>query len=167
MAYTRENMRLVTEALAESRARAEALARKNEEHLHAISHEAAKIDKELSKTGLEAFRIALSGENVEERIAALRRENEALQARRAEVLASLGFSPDYTKPKYACTVCNDTGYTEKGMCSCMRRMLTEAGFRSSGLGGLIEKQSFDNFSLKESSSGLSFLLLVYRCGGRN
>lgn len=147
MGYSRENMRYATELLAERRRHAEKQADENRKHLHAISAEAVRLDKELSKAGLEAFRIAISGGNVEENIARLRRENEELQKQRKELLASLGLPEDHTKPRYTCRVCNDTGYTEKGMCVCLKRILTEAGFRSSGLGGLIEKQSFDNFSL--------------------
>ncbi len=147
MGYSRENMRYATETLAERRKNAEKQADENRLHLHAISAEAARLDKALSQTGLEAFRIAISGGNVEENIAALRRKNEALQAERCALLASLGLPENYTKPQYTCAVCNDTGYTEKGMCACLKRLLTEAGFRSSGLGGLIRKQSFDNFSL--------------------
>ena len=33
------------------------------------------------------------------------------------------------------------------MCSCMRTRLIEAGMEASGLGGLLRKQSFENFSL--------------------
>ena len=33
------------------------------------------------------------------------------------------------------------------MCDCMKRELTLAGFRSSGLGPLLDKQTFDSFSL--------------------
>jgi len=147
MGYSRENMIYATEQLAARRQRAEKQADENRAHLHSVSAEAVRLDKALSRSGLEAFRVAISGGNVEERIAALRKENEALQEERRALLRSLGLPENYTKPQYTCTVCNDTGYTEKGMCACLKRLLTEAGFRSSGLGGLIEKQSFDNFSL--------------------
>ena len=149
MAYSRENMRYAVDTLAERRAHAEAVARKNEAHLHQISAEARVLDQTLSKTGLEAFRIAVSGGNVQEKIANLRRENELLQEKRRALLSSLGLPGDYTKPQYTCAACHDTGYTENGMmCACMRRLLTEAGFRSSGLGRLIETQNFANFSLQ-------------------
>ncbi len=147
MGYSRENMRYASEKLAERRQNAERTADANRARLHEISAEAVRLDKELSRAGLEAFRIAISGGNVEERIAKLRRENEAMQETRRALLRSLGLPENYTKPQYTCTLCNDTGYTEQGMCACLKRLLTEAGFRSSGLGGLIEKQSFDNFSL--------------------
>ncbi len=149
-------MRYASEKLAERRQNAERTADANRARLHEISAEAVRLDKELSRAGLEAFRIAISGGNVEEKIAALRRENEALQETRRALLRSLGLPENYTKPQYTCTLCNDTGYTEQGMCTCLKRLLTEAGFRSSGLGGLIEKQSFDNFSLSYyTGEGLS------------
>ena len=34
------------------------------------------------------------------------------------------------------------------MCDCMKQELIKAGFKSSGLGALIGKQTFDNFSLE-------------------
>ena len=46
-----------------------------------------------------------------------------------------------------CPACGDSGYVDIKMCDCLRRELVLAGFRSSGLGALIERQSFDNFSL--------------------
>lgn len=147
MAFRRENMRRVNDILAQRRALAENTAKKNTERLYAQSAEAKEIDAALSGTGLALVRIALSRGDVKESLAALRKENEALQARRKALLSSLGLPSDYTDVRYTCSLCRDTGYTEKGMCACMRRLLTEEGFRSSGLGGLIEKQSFDNFSL--------------------
>ena len=147
MAFRRENMRRVSEILAQRRAAAENTAKKNTEKLYAQSMEAKEIDAALSGTGLALVRIALSRGDVKESIEALRKENEALQARRKTLLSELGLPADYTDVRYTCAVCRDTGYTEKGMCACMRRLLTEEGFRTSGLGGLIEKQSFDNFSL--------------------
>ena len=147
MGYSRENRQYAAEILAERRQSAERRAAEHRAHLHSVSEEAVRIDRELSQAGLEAFRIAISGGNVEERIDMLRRSNEELQARRRALLVSLGLPEDYTKPDYTCKICNDTGYTDKGLCACHKRLLTEAGFRSSGLGGLIGKQSFENFDL--------------------
>lgn len=148
MAYSRDNMRRVSEQLAARRAEAERTAERNTERLYARHPEIAELDRRLSGTGLALVRIALSRDgDVKEALAAVRAENEALQAERAERLAALGLPADYTAVKYTCPFCSDTGYTEKGMCACMRRLLTEEGFRSSGLGGLIEKQSFESFSL--------------------
>ena len=96
MGYSRENMIYATEQLAARRQRAEKQADENRAHLHSVSAEAVRLDKALSRSGLEAFRVAISGGNVEERIAALRKENEALQEERRALLRSLGLPENYT-----------------------------------------------------------------------
>ncbi|MBO7170399.1 MAG: DNA replication protein DnaC, partial [Clostridia bacterium] len=78
---------------------------------------------------------------------AARAENEMRQAKKKELLAAYGLPEDYTAPRYDCAACQDTGYTERGMCACMKRLLTLEGFASSGLGVLLEKQSFESFTL--------------------
>ena len=48
------------------------------------------------------------------------------------------------------------------MCACMKRELTLAGFRSSGLGALAEKQSFESFSLDYYRADAQNLRLMER-----
>ena len=147
MAFSRENMRRVNDILAQRRTDAENTAKRNTERLYEKNPEVKAVDAALSRTGLELVRIALSKGDVKAELARVREENEALQKKRRALLFDMGLSADYTEVKHTCAACRDTGYTEAGMCKCMRRLLTEEGFRSSGLGGLIEKQCFDNFSL--------------------
>ena len=118
--------------------------------LHETSSELRVLDEALSKTGLKLFRIAIDGgkDALAEAVSAVRVENERLLTRRAEILASLGYPADYTEVHYECEHCKDTGYLDTTeMCPCMKRALAEEGFRASGLGELIDLQSFDNFTL--------------------
>lgn len=147
MSYSRENVRAVTAALAAKKEAAESAARRRAEELHAKYPALAEVDRALAGTAMEIFRIATEGGDVRGKIAAARAENEKRQAKKKELLAAYGLPEDYTAPRYDCAVCQDTGYTERGMCTCMKRLLTLEGFASSGLGVLLEKQSFDNFSL--------------------
>lgn len=147
MAYSRENIRAVTAALAAKKEAAEAAARRRTEELHARCPELAAVDRALAGTGMEIFRIATEGGDVRGKIALAKAENEKRRAKKRELLLSLGLPEDYTAPRYDCSLCRDTGYTDRGMCACMKRLLTLEGFSSSGLGVLLEKQSFDNFSL--------------------
>lgn len=147
MAYSRENIRAVTAALAEKKEAAEAAARRRTEELYRLSPDFAAVDTALRGTGMEIFRIATEGGDVRGKIAAAKAENEKRRAKKREILLSLGLPEDYTAPHYTCETCRDTGYTDRGMCACMRRMLTLEGFASSGLGVLLEKQSFESFSL--------------------
>ena len=71
-----------------------------------------------------------------------------MNRRRRELIVGLGFAEDYTDVHYSCEKCSDTGYVDgTRMCSCFKEGLIKATIASSGIGRLIETQSFDNFSL--------------------
>lgn len=113
--------------------------------------ELADINAALSGTGLRIFAAAMEGrEGLDGRIAALRQENSALLEKRAALLVTLGYPPDYLDLKYECNTCLDTGFVDNGerLCTCMRRALVMAGYESSGIGYLMERQTFENFSLQ-------------------
>ncbi|MCQ2385468.1 MAG: ATP-binding protein [Clostridia bacterium] len=125
-----------------------------EEHLalfHRLSPRGEEIDRELSQTGLAilgaVFGKAGDGVSVTEAVNRMRTKNIALQEERRKLLLSLGFPGNFTDVNPVCPLCRDEGYTDKGMCGCMRKLLVEEGYRSSGLGSLPDRQGFDNFSL--------------------
>ena len=77
--------------------------------------EIAKIDRELSLTGLEIFSASLSGGDTVSKISEIRAKNEALQRRRAELLVANGYPADYSDVKYDCEKCGDTGFVDNKM----------------------------------------------------
>ncbi len=116
--------------------------------LYAKIPEVKTIDNLLSGTGREIMAIITSGKGeTEQKIAALKARNDKLLESRAELLRAGGFPEDYSDIKYECEECADSGYVDGKMCKCMKKALVMAGYESSGLGGLIRTQSFDNFSL--------------------
>ncbi len=141
--YTHDNYRKVKEiiearrlaAIAESDARCAEIALRSEE--------IRKIDAELRGTGLLLFKTACAGGD----IAPIRERNAELTRRRGEELLKLGLTEDYTEPKYTCEKCSDTGFSGAVRCSCFRELLITENIKSSGMGNLILKQSFDNFDL--------------------
>ena len=148
MSYDPKMYKSVKEALEKSRRRAIADADRRTEELDKRFPEIAEVDAILSQTGLrimEAIRMGKQGLN--ERMDALKEENNLLLAKRRQFLAARGYPSDYTDPQFACKVCEDTGFAEGKMCTCFREALFRAGVARSGLGKLPEKQSFDNFSL--------------------
>ena len=126
-------------------AREEADLRRAEIHL-AIP-EVAEIDRALGRTGLSLMEASMQGEDVQARIAAVRKTNEELRHVRAELLISHGYPADYTEVRYECPLCNDSGFVDTKMCICMKKKLVEAGFEASGMGNLLREQSFENFDL--------------------
>ncbi len=148
MAYNKENFRTVKEQFEQKRAAALENAAKRRDEIHDALPETARIDKALAETGIKIMESAKAGaDGINERIAQLRAENEALRNRRKEILNQNGYPADYDKPKFECEECSDSGYVGLYMCKCMKKALAEAGFRSSGISGLIAEQSFETFDL--------------------
>ncbi|MBE6633787.1 MAG: hypothetical protein E7620_05540 [Ruminococcaceae bacterium] len=147
MGYNKENFKRIraeyeTKALLAQRA-ADGRRREVEEAIPGLR----ELDARLAGFGLRIMKQAMEGGDTQEAIAKLREENTRMLELRRSLLEQYGYPEDYCKPRYECALCNDNGYIGIRMCSCMRRRLIEAGMEASGLGGLLRKQNFDNFSL--------------------
>ena len=147
--YTRDNFRLAKEELDRRRREAEALADARNEELRSISPQINEIDKELTGTGLLLFKTAIGGGDIEP----IKKRNVALMEKRRALLASLGKPADYTELHYTCEECKDTGYVDNRMCKCLKTLLVTMNIESSGMGRLIEKQSFENFDIERYGKG--------------
>lgn len=148
MGFNAENYRRIRAEYETKYARAEADADARRAELHAAIPGLAALDAEMSHTGLEIMQAILAGgETTERRVAEIRKRNEELQAKRAELLKKNGYPEDYSDVRYECDKCSDSGFVDGKMCSCMRRELILAGCESSGIGKLMNEQNFENFSL--------------------
>ncbi len=105
------------------------------------------IREALSQTGARIMGEAMSHTLTEEKLAAIRADNEKLRRQQALLLAANGFPTDYMDIHYTCEKCADTGYVGIDMCACMRRELVNAGMESAGLVFLAKNQSFETFTL--------------------
>ncbi len=142
--YTREVFQNVKDIIEERKRNAETGAETRTLELHMKSPKIKAIDAELAGTGFKIFKAASSGGD----ISGIKERNQALMKERFKALALMGLPDDYTDPKYICKICSDTGYDANGhMCSCMRELIRLESIKASGIGKLIEKQSFENFDL--------------------
>ena len=141
--YTRENYVNAKAEIEQRRLDAISTAEERNRELGLKSEEIRKIDAELSGTGLLLFRTACMGGDIE----AVRARNTELMTQRRAILVKLGYPEDYTEVHYTCPACSDTGFVGTKMCTCLKQLLITKNIQSSGMGKLIDKQSFDNFSL--------------------
>ncbi len=140
-----DNFQRVKEEIEGRRQRARAEADARNYQLRAESAEIAEIDAELEGTGLKLFSAACRGADIEP----LRQRNSDLMKRRSEIIRFLGYPEDYTDVHYTCKKCSDTGFIDGvKICSCFKEALATENIKSSGMGKLIEKQSFDNFDIE-------------------
>ena len=153
MAYNIDNYKRIKQEFSEKHFRAIELAETREAELHAKFPDLVTIDNALAETGFKIIDATsiYTGARLSVEIDRLKNENIAIQNDRAEFLKSNGYPADYTSPKYDCHVCQDTGYVGLKMCQCMKNALIVAGYESSGIGKLIESQSFDSFDPKYQS----------------
>ncbi len=147
MAYSRENIRRVREEFAARRQNAGEESERRREELRREIPGLAELDRQIASIGVRVMEAAVRGGDVEDAVGRMRREHDALRARRAEMLAARGYPADYTDIRYRCEKCQDTGFVDTKMCSCMRQELIRLGFESSGIGPLAPTQTFDAFSL--------------------
>lgn len=148
MSYSKEIVEIVFSDFAKKRKKNETLHQLHLFEAYNLAPELKEIDYELSTTGLQILGASLQGkEGLEERIATIKARNAELQSMRASILASVNLHEDHTDMKYECNKCNDQGYINGKMCSCLRNALVTKQLEASGVGQLISGQSFENFSL--------------------
>lgn len=154
MGYNKEDYIRIKAEYSQKYIKARELADARRFELYAKIPRVREIDSILSGTGCEIMGIIASGKTgTDEKIAALKRRNDALTAERNALLVANGFPADYSDIKYECEKCSDSGYVDGKMCECMKKALVLAGYESSGIGGLMRTQSFDNFSLEYYKMG--------------
>lgn len=114
------------------------------------SDEYARIIAELKKTPMKILEASRAG-NAADRsgmIKKIRKETEGLNAKKSELLKTLGYPDGCDEVRYECEKCKDTGYLDDRMCDCLRKELAVRHLAASGLGRLCLTQNFTTFSLE-------------------
>ncbi|MBR5680309.1 MAG: ATP-binding protein [Clostridia bacterium] len=142
-----ESIRRAKEVIASRRAESIAAYERRTAEVAAAVPEFAEIDRELQKTGPRIAAASFGGGDAKAEIEAIRREYEAVAARRRALLEEHGYPPDYCTIRYSCEKCSDTGYVGIDICDCLKREIVENFLESSGLYSLTKNQTFDTFCL--------------------
>ena len=142
--YSYNNYQKAKEIIENRRLNAIATADRRNEELRVDHPEIKEIDDELTGTGLLLFKTACGGGDIEP----IKMRNLELVAKRRALLVTLGYPEDYTDVHYTCKACSDTGAVGTRMCTCLKEIFVKMNIESSGMGHLIDKQSFDNFDLE-------------------
>ena len=141
--YSRKNYDEAKAEIAKRRTDAIADAEGKKAELALMHPDIRAIDTELAGTGILIFKTACQGGD----LTPIRERNAELIRRRGELLRGLGYPEDYTEPKFTCAECSDTGFIGTRMCHCLKQALIRKNIQSSGMGNLIDRQSFENFDL--------------------
>lgn len=107
-----------------------------------------QIKKQLSQTALYAAKAVLRGSDTKKELEKLKKENQILQAELANILLKGGYASDYDEVKFYCKKCNDTGYVNGIMCSCMKNALKQEAYNRVNRLSPLALSTFEDFSLE-------------------
>lgn len=101
----------------------------HENELNARLQHISQLDPEIASIGIMMRRAIIgvinsslsANKNMDAQVKQAQNENRRLRARRAELLVRLGYPADYLDREPVCPLCGDSGYTEKGMCVCLKQ----------------------------------------------
>lgn len=88
----------------------------------------------------------------EERIFAIRQENQRLREKRRQLLALHGFAPDYLDARYVCPKCRGYGYVGTEMCGCLKERYAAILTKRLSCVLPIENENFESFRFDYYSS---------------
>lgn len=106
-----------------------------------------EIKQKLSQTALHAAKAVLKGSDTKKELKKLKKENEILQAELTDILTEAGYASDYDEVHFHCEKCNDTGYVDGIMCSCMKNALKQEAYNRVNRLSPLSLSTFEDFSL--------------------
>lgn len=107
------------------------------------------INNKIAGAGKELIKIIMAGgDDVQQKIDSLKRDNLNAQAMSRQLLVQNGYPADYLEIHYTCSKCNDTGYDASSeMCKCFHKLCGKLEADEMNRHSNLELSSFDTFSL--------------------
>lgn len=155
MDYDKETYEAAAEKLRKRRQAAEDTVEKRKAQIYAIIPRIAEIDRELVSVKLEVINDIMNNRSSQKSIKQNKKRSLDLQAEKAELLVSNGFSFDYLTVKYHCQKCKDKGYIGTKRCSCFETELKKELYYRSNLGAVLAHQTFKSFVLEYYSDTIN------------
>lgn len=135
----------------ESRTRALVEVEERRKTLYERSPELEAIDDEIKSRGVEITKSLIFVEDDSKRAEIIQELNatiEALKQKKNEIFVKLQVSEDYLKPKFSCSLCEDTGtvgsLTGATVCRCFRQKVINYTYNQEQIFNL-EKENFSTF----------------------
>jgi len=124
----------------------------NERRIDEINRKIPQIrgsNDKIANAGKELIKICMAGGNdVQQRIEKLKRENLEAQALSRRLLVRNGYPADYLDLKYNCPKCSDTGYVDGSiMCECFSELCGRLEAKEINKHSNLELSSFDTFDI--------------------
>ena len=145
MPLTNKQIDQIEQIYLERRNRAQAAAEERRTEIGQAVPEYPRLESEQAKLRGQLIEAKRSGSA--RRAAELDKQIRATVLMKETLLQEAGYSPEDLKPRWACPICRDTGYTENGKCSCFRPTLVNVLYHDSALWDRVNEESFETFKI--------------------
>ena len=108
------------------RKEAEDKARQARETVYRAVPRVREIDNETVRLSQEMTGFLLGGNGNSAGLAKIREQFQDLDNEKTRLLTEHNIPVDYASPRYRCRICQDTGVTDGGLCSCYPERAKEA-----------------------------------------
>lgn len=121
------------------------------------SAEYTKLEKELQSISIESLKSMLSSSpsEKEEKLRILQEKTNRFSKEKELLLKKLKLPDDYLSPNFDCKVCNDTGYVNNELCSCIKQKVYNIEYNKANIGN-IKYENFDTFNFDCYSDEINF-----------
>lgn len=108
----------------------------------------AEIKRMLAQTSSELSRLIISRKgNYRENFEKIRQNNLQCRQMIKNILRENNYPENYLEVKYRCSQCSDTGYTDSGMCECMKRLISRIAAEELNRSANMPEADFAHFNL--------------------
>lgn len=119
--------------------------RERREAFYAAHPQAETLSREIISLAGEQFNAFL--DNDLSRMNFLKTRRQALIEEKKALFAAAGIREEDLEPRYACPLCQDTGWTENRECSCWQKAVIQEFYSNSVLWQRTQTEHFGSFSL--------------------
>ena len=111
------------------------------------SKEYYNLEKELQQLSLSSIKniLSLSTEEKEKKISELQNKANNISIEKAKLLKKLNLPQNYLSPNFDCELCEDTGYVNGSLCSCIKQKLYNIEYNKSNIAS-IDSENFEHFN---------------------
>lgn len=111
------------------------------------SSEYNKLEKDLQSISIESLKsmLTLSSEEKESKLRDLKEKTNKVSKEKELLLKKLNLPENYLSPNFDCELCEDTGYVNNSLCSCIKQKLYDIEYNKSNIGNM-KHENFDTFS---------------------
>ncbi|MBQ3023293.1 MAG: ATP-binding protein [Clostridia bacterium] len=140
-----EKISAITEERKENRRRENERRRRE---VFAASPKIQEIEAELDRFGIRMLNLIANGEcDSDKATSSIMAENKAFIKERDRLLCEAGFDKNYLDVPPYCTKCDDNGFIDGKLCSCLQNEITAIALREANLSENLAGHTFENFRL--------------------